>query len=64
MEMAYLTNHISPGSNEAYVRNILAPACKPVKEGGLGYRGVVVNSRGCQSSVLTFRASVDILLAY
>jgi predicted alpha/beta-fold hydrolase len=35
------------GSHESYVRNVLAPACTPVKEGGLGYRGVVVNFRGC-----------------
>jgi hypothetical protein len=43
--MAYLCHH--PGSHEAYVRAILAPACAPVEQGGLGYRAVVVNFRGC-----------------
>ncbi|KAK0221491.1 AB-hydrolase YheT [Armillaria fumosa] len=32
---------------EAYIRAILAPACSSVEKGGLGYRGVVVNIRGC-----------------
>jgi predicted alpha/beta-fold hydrolase len=36
------------GSHESYVRAILAPACAPVSEGGLGYRAVVVNFRGCR----------------
>jgi hypothetical protein len=35
------------GSHEAYVRNIIGPAVAPVEEGGLGYRAVVVNFRGC-----------------
>ena len=34
-------------SHESYVRAILAPAVKPIHYGGLGYRAVVVNSRGC-----------------
>lgn len=36
------------GSYEAYVRAILHPACLSVEEGGLGYRAVVVNFRGCE----------------
>jgi predicted alpha/beta-fold hydrolase len=36
------------GSHESYVRAVLAPACAPVDAGGLGYRGVVVNFRGCE----------------
>ena len=36
------------GSHESYVRAILAPACAPPEEGGLGYRAVVVNYRGCE----------------
>jgi hypothetical protein len=36
------------GSFESYVRAVLAPACSPVEEGGLGYRAVVVNFRGCE----------------
>lgn len=35
------------GSYESYVRAILAPACRAVSQGGLGYRAVVVNFRGC-----------------
>ena len=35
------------GSHESYVRNILAPAVTPIDRGGLGYRAVVVNFRGC-----------------
>ncbi|KAH9995425.1 AB-hydrolase YheT [Russula compacta] len=42
-----------PCSQEAYVRNIIAPAVAPVEEGGLGYRAVVVNSRGCAGVPLT-----------
>jgi hypothetical protein len=42
--------NICPGSHESYVRNILAPACTPIDQGGLGYRGVVLNFRGCMSS--------------
>ncbi len=40
----------SPGSHESYVRSILAPVCTPVEQGGLGYRGIVVNFRGCERS--------------
>ena len=35
------------GSYESYVRAILSRACAPVEEGGLGYRGAVINFRGC-----------------
>lgn len=49
------------GSHESYVRAILSPTCTPVEEGGLGYRGVVVNFRGCESDrvieVHTFNAT-------
>ncbi|PBK75236.1 AB-hydrolase YheT [Armillaria solidipes] len=37
----------SAGGYEAYIRAILAPTCSSVEKGGLGYRGVVVNIRGC-----------------
>lgn len=36
------------GSHESYVRAILAPTCTPRDQGGLGYRAVVVNFRGCE----------------
>jgi hypothetical protein len=36
------------GSHEAYVRNLLVPIITPVQQGGLGYRGVVINCRGCE----------------
>ncbi|KAI0031826.1 AB-hydrolase YheT [Vararia minispora EC-137] len=41
------------GSYESYLRAILAPAITPLEEGGLGYRAVVVNSRGCAGVPLT-----------
>jgi hypothetical protein len=30
------------------VRVILSRACAPVEKGGLGYRAVVINFRGCK----------------
>ncbi|KAI0781038.1 AB-hydrolase YheT [Trametes elegans] len=44
---------LTGGSHESYVRAILAPACRPVEQGGLGYRGIVVNFRGCAGVPLT-----------
>ncbi|KAJ7774803.1 Alpha/Beta hydrolase protein [Mycena metata] len=44
---------LTGGSYESYVRAVLVPACKPVEEGGLGYRGVVVNYRGCAGVPIT-----------
>ncbi|KAI0054048.1 AB-hydrolase YheT [Auriscalpium vulgare] len=44
---------LSGGSHESYVRAVLAPAISPVEEGGLGYRAVVVNFRGCAGVPLT-----------
>jgi hypothetical protein len=44
---------LTGGSHESYVRAILAPASTPVSQGGLGYRGVVVNFRGCAGVPLT-----------
>ncbi|KAI0272533.1 Alpha/Beta hydrolase protein [Gloeopeniophorella convolvens] len=44
---------LTGGSHESYVRNIIAPAITPVEEGGLGYRAVVVNFRGCAGVPLT-----------
>ncbi|GJJ12386.1 hypothetical protein Clacol_006628 [Clathrus columnatus] len=44
---------ISGGSNEAYVRSVLRHVCAPKYEGGLGYRGVVMNFRGCGNVPLT-----------
>ncbi|KAH7882559.1 AB-hydrolase YheT [Phlebopus sp. FC_14] len=41
------------GSHAGYLRAILAPACLPVPKGGLGYRGVVVNFRGCAGVQIT-----------
>ncbi|KAL1412997.1 hypothetical protein Q8F55_000746 [Vanrija albida] len=42
---------LTGNSQESYVRNVLAWVVKPVSEGGLGGRGVVVNSRGCGGDV-------------
>jgi uncharacterized protein len=47
------------GSYESYVRSILAPACAPISEGGLGYRGVVVNFRGCEFQALDRKCIVS-----
>ncbi|KAJ3543367.1 hypothetical protein NM688_g5859 [Phlebia brevispora] len=44
---------LTGGSHESYVRAILAPACSPPERGGLGYRAVVVNFRGCAGVPLT-----------
>ncbi|KAG7445503.1 AB-hydrolase YheT [Guyanagaster necrorhizus] len=44
---------LTGGSHESYVRNILAAACLPVEKGGLGYRAVVINFRGCAGIPLT-----------
>ncbi|KAJ7449786.1 Alpha/Beta hydrolase protein, partial [Mycena latifolia] len=44
---------LTGGSYESYVRSILAPACRAVEDGGLGYRAVVVNFRGCAGTPVT-----------
>ncbi|KAI0820506.1 AB-hydrolase YheT [Trametes gibbosa] len=44
---------LTGGSNEAYVRSIVAPATAPISEGGLGYRAVVINFRGCAGTPVT-----------
>ncbi|KAJ7594733.1 Alpha/Beta hydrolase protein [Mycena floridula] len=44
---------LTGGSYEAYLRAVLAPACSPVSKGGLGYRAIVVNFRGCAGVPLT-----------
>ncbi|KAL4067606.1 Alpha/Beta hydrolase protein [Scleroderma yunnanense] len=44
---------LTGGSYESYVRAILSPACLPTSEGGLGYRAVVVNFRGCAGVPVT-----------
>jgi len=44
---------LTGGSYEAYIRSILSTACRPVSEGGLGYRAVVINFRGCAGVPMT-----------
>ncbi|KAF8308724.1 Alpha/Beta hydrolase protein [Cantharellus anzutake] len=44
---------LTGGSYESYVRAILAKTSAPVEQGGLGYRGVVMNFRGCAGVKLT-----------
>lgn len=44
---------LTGGSYESYVRAILSPTCLPISEGGLGYRAVVVNFRGCAGVPVT-----------
>lgn len=45
--------HVLTGSHASYVRSLLAIASSPVSKGGLGYRGIVVNSRGCMFSLFS-----------
>jgi predicted alpha/beta-fold hydrolase len=49
-----ISSVIFPGSNESYLRSILVVACASKEEGGLGYRGVVVNCRGCKLKTSAF----------
>ncbi|GAA6011575.1 hypothetical protein JCM11491_004693 [Sporobolomyces phaffii] len=44
---------LTGGSHESYVRNILTVVTKPRSEGGLGWRGAVINSRGCANTQVT-----------
>lgn len=44
---------LTGGSWEPYVKAMLSPACTPVDQGGLGYRSVVVNFRGCADVPIT-----------
>lgn len=44
---------LTGGSYEPYVRAILHRATKPKSEGGLGYRAVVINFRGCAGVPIT-----------
>jgi len=44
---------LTGGSYEPYVRAILHRACAPVEKGGLGYRAVVINFRGCAGVPIT-----------
>lgn len=46
------------GSQESYVRGVLAPAVAPVDRGGLGYRAVVVNFRGCMLTFYSLQLSL------
>ncbi|KAL0058831.1 hypothetical protein AAF712_014458 [Marasmius tenuissimus] len=46
---------LTGGSYEQYVRGVLYPACSPVEKGGLGYRAVVMNYRGCAGVPITSR---------
>ncbi|KAF8341528.1 Alpha/Beta hydrolase protein [Cantharellus anzutake] len=44
---------LTGGSYESYVRSILAHSCAPKSQGGLGYRGIVINFRGCANVPVT-----------
>jgi len=44
---------LTGGSYESYVRSILSVVCSAKERGGSGYRGVVVNFRGCAAVELT-----------
>ncbi|ORY79708.1 putative lipid metabolism-related protein [Leucosporidium creatinivorum] len=42
-----IAHGLTGGSHESYVRDVLSKVTRGKEEGGLGWRGVVVNSRGC-----------------
>jgi len=44
-------SYMIPGSFEPYVRAILSRSLLPKAKGGLGYRAVVINFRGCTSFI-------------
>ncbi|GAC94490.1 alpha-beta hydrolase [Pseudozyma hubeiensis SY62] len=44
---------LTGGSHESYVRNCFSHLTKPTSQGGLGYRGIVVNFRGCANVPVT-----------
>ncbi|KAF9514146.1 hypothetical protein BS47DRAFT_1343474 [Hydnum rufescens UP504] len=44
---------LTGGSYEPYIRSILARACAPKSDGGLGFRAIVVNFRGCAGVPVT-----------
>lgn len=44
---------LTGGSYEPYVRSILAGACREKAKGGLGFRAVVINFRGCAGTPIT-----------
>ncbi|SOV03803.1 related to putative acyltransferase [Ustilago sp. UG-2017a] len=44
---------LTGGSHESYVRNCFSHLTKSADQGGLGYRGIVVNFRGCANVPVT-----------
>jgi predicted alpha/beta-fold hydrolase len=46
---------LAGGSYESYIRSILSRACLSKSKGGLGYRAVVMNFRGCMCPSAVFR---------
>lgn len=51
------------GSYESYVRSVLSAACMSKSEGGLGFRGIVINCRGCEYTLLAYVRVSNQLLA-
>lgn len=48
---------LTGGSYEAYIRAILSHACAPKNQGGLGFRAIIINFRGCMPTFLIFCSS-------
>jgi len=46
---------LTGGSHESYVRAALYELTKPVSQGGLGMRAIVMNFRGCAGSPIVTR---------
>ncbi|RDB26983.1 hypothetical protein Hypma_005045 [Hypsizygus marmoreus] len=51
--MVVVLHGLTGGSQESYVHSILTPLCRSRSQGGLGYRAVVLNSRGCGGVPIT-----------
>ncbi|KDN44239.1 hypothetical protein K437DRAFT_290979 [Tilletiaria anomala UBC 951] len=52
-ETLVILHGLTGGSGETYVRNIIKPLTKPKREGGPGYRAIVVNFRACAHTPVT-----------
>ncbi|KIP07410.1 hypothetical protein PHLGIDRAFT_105769 [Phlebiopsis gigantea 11061_1 CR5-6] len=44
---------LTGGSYESYIRAVLEPAYRSIQQGGLGYRAVIINFRGCSGVPVT-----------
>ena len=45
-----VTHGLTGGSHESYIRSVLTSVARSKESGGLGFRAVVLNFRGCNGS--------------